>query len=294
MSAVGDGRGAAADPVNSGLRAFTSPTPPWAPAGRTPPRSSRQLTASPARSCLSRRPGACAAATEFCLVEEPPPQLTAEHRTARDRVWDELVGKNPALFDGPVVACTSLTQTSPHELHLGWARVTYRNFVLRRVPGAAALPSLFVDVLQPTDDGALLVAQMSTATAHPGRWHLPGGSVDHPDAGWPLDTAALRGNAARELLEELGVDIDPDELTLWAVTRGDHGNIGVHFAAPPQPATVPTDRLAAVAPATIAVGQVPELEQVTFVHGPADLKRLDGPHADYLVPLVDRYARILR
>lgn len=53
--------------------------------------------------------------------------------------------------------------------NLGWCRTSYRNFALRCVPGAAALPSLFVDVLQPTDDGVLLVAQMSTATAHPGR-----------------------------------------------------------------------------------------------------------------------------
>ncbi|WP_316779715.1 NUDIX domain-containing protein [Streptomyces sasae] len=232
-------------------------------------------------------------ATELRLVEEPPPQLSAEHRAARDRVWDELASTNSALFDGPVVACTSLTWPHPHELLLGWARVSYRNFALRRVPGATALPSLFVDVLQPTDDGALLVAQMSTATAHPSRWHLPGGSVEHPDAGQPLDTAALRHNAARELLEELGLHTAPDALTLWAVTRGDHGNIGIHFAAPPQPATVLHDRFAAVVSATTAAGQAPELEQITFVHSPVDLKGLDGPHADYLEPLVDRYARIL-
>ncbi|MEU9153662.1 NUDIX domain-containing protein [Streptomyces sp. NPDC048417] len=232
-------------------------------------------------------------ATELRLVEEPPPQLSAEHRAARDRAWDELASTNSALFDGPVVACTSLTQPHPHELVLGWCRASYRNFALRRVPGATALPSLFVDVLQPTDDGALLVAQMSTATAHPGRWHLPGGSVEHPDAGQPLDTAALRHNAARELLEELGVDTAPDDLSLWAVTRGHHGNIGIHFAAPPQPATVLHNRFAAVVSATTAVGQAPELEQITFVHSSADLKGLDGPHADYLEPLVDRYARIL-
>ncbi|MEU9405774.1 NUDIX hydrolase [Streptomyces sp. NPDC048281] len=232
-------------------------------------------------------------ATELRLVEEPPQQLSAEHRAARDRVWDELASNNAALFDGPVVACTSLTQTYPNELLLGWARVSYRNFALRRVPGAAALSSLFVDVLQPTDDGALLVAQMSAATAHPGRWHLPGGSVEHPDAGQPLDTASLRRNAARELREELGVDTAPENLTLWAVTRGEHGNVGVHFAAPPQPAAVLHDRFAAVVSATTAVGQAPELEQITFVHSPADLKALDGPHVDYLEPLVDRYARIL-
>ncbi|MEU5243827.1 NUDIX hydrolase [Streptomyces asoensis] len=232
-------------------------------------------------------------ATELRLVEEPPPQLSAEHRAARDRIWDELSSHNRALFDGPVVACTTLTQPHPHELLLGWARVTYRNFALRQVPGATALPSLFVDVLQPTADGALLVAQMSTATAHPGRWHLPGGSVEPPDAGQTLDTASLRHNAARELLEELGVDTAPDVLTLWAVTRGDYGNIGIHFAAPPQPATVLNERFASVVSATTAVGQAPELEQIRFVHSPADLTALAGPHADYLEPLVDRYARIL-
>ncbi|MDW8478344.1 NUDIX domain-containing protein [Streptomyces scabiei] len=212
---------------------------------------------------------------------------------ARDRVWDELAQANPFLFDGPVVACTSLDQPNPHEVVLGWARVTYRNFALRRVPGARALPSLFVDVLQPTDDGALLVAQMSAATAHPGRWHLPGGSVEHPDADTPLDTTALRHNAARELLEELGIDTAPDELKLWALTRGDHGNIGVHFVAPPQPTTALNDRFTAVVSAATAVGQAPELDRITFIHAPADLKALDGPHADYLAPLVDRYTRIL-
>ncbi|MEV6532761.1 NUDIX domain-containing protein [Streptomyces sp. NPDC051639] len=233
-------------------------------------------------------------ATELRLVEEPPPQLSTEHRAARDRVWDELATANPALFDGPVVACTSLSQPNPREVVLGWARVSYRNFALRRVPGAAALPSLFVDVLQPTDDGSLLVARMSTATAHPGRWHLPGGSVEHPDPGATLDTAGLRHNAARELLEELGIDTAPDDLTLWALTRGDHGNIGVHFAAPPQPAAVLTDRFTAVVSAAAAVDQTPELDRISFVHTPADLKALTGPHADYLEPLVDRYARILR
>ncbi|MFJ8140827.1 NUDIX domain-containing protein [Streptomyces sp. NPDC096013] len=232
-------------------------------------------------------------ATELHLIEKPPPRLSAEHQAARDRAWDELAHNNPALFDGPVVACTSLTQPSPHELVVGWARVTYRNFALRRVPGARALPALFVDVLQPTDDGALLVAQMSTATAHPGRWHLPGGSVEHPDAGQPLNTTALRHNAARELQEELGADTAPEDLTLWAVSRGNHGNIGIHFAAPPQPATTLNDRFTAALRATAAVSQAPELDRIAFVRRPADLKALDGPHVDYLEPLVNRYAQLL-
>lgn len=82
-------------------------------------------------------------ATELRLVEGPPPRLSAEHQAARDRVRDEPARVGPYLFDGPVVACTSLDQENPHEPVLGWARVTYRNFALRHVPGARSLPSLF-------------------------------------------------------------------------------------------------------------------------------------------------------
>ena len=78
---------------------------------------------------------------------------------------------------------------------------------------------------------------MSAATAHPGRLHLPGLSVEHSDAGQPLDTAALRHNAARELLEELGVDTAPYDLTLWAVTRGHHGNSRQVVSVPTYKAT---------------------------------------------------------
>ncbi|XUL94471.1 hypothetical protein ACQ86D_00260 [Streptomyces galilaeus] len=60
----------------------------------------------------------------------------------------------------------------------------------------------------------------------------------------------------------------------------------------PQPATVLNDRFTAAVCATAAAGQAPELDRIAFVHGPADLKTLDGPHIDYLGPLVDRYARI--
>jgi hypothetical protein len=35
----------------------------------------------------------------------------------------------------------------------------------------------------------------------------------------------------------------------------------------------------------------PELDQIAFGHAPAALKAVEGPHADYLEPLVDRYAR---
>jgi hypothetical protein len=62
----------------------------------------------------------------------------------------------------------------------------------------------------------------------------------------------------------------------------------------PAPAReVLNDRFTAAVCVTTAVGQAPELDRIAFVHSPADLKALDGPHVDYLEPLVDRYTRIL-
>jgi hypothetical protein len=96
------------------------------------------------------------------LVEAPPPRLSPEDRRAMDDAWDAAVRANPALFDGPVAACTSLEREEPQGLALTWVRATYRLYALRRVPGASVrLPSLFVAVAQPADDGRLLLGRMS-------------------------------------------------------------------------------------------------------------------------------------
>lgn len=153
-------------------------------------------------------------------AEEPP--LSPSDEAARDRVWGNAVQANPALFDGPVVACAELERTGPRILRLSWVRVTYRHYALRRVPGATALPSLFVNVIQPTEDGRVLAARMSPSTAAPGHWQLPGGSVEPPRDGEVLDEASLGGQAARELVEELGIDAAAETLRLWAVTRGEN------------------------------------------------------------------------
>ncbi len=205
-------------------------------------------------------------------------------------MWDKAVQANPNLFDGPVVACAGLEWDGPHSLVLSWTRVTYRHYALRRVPGATSwLPSLFVNVVQPTDDGCLLAARMSSSTAAPGRWQLPGGSVEPPEDHEVLDEAALSRHAARELAEETGIDTAPEHLNRLAVTRGEHGSIGLVFLAPPQPTSVLRERFAALVAAEQALGREPELDQIALVRSPDDLAELDGPHADYLEPVVRRY-----
>ncbi|MGW2642686.1 NUDIX hydrolase [Streptomyces sp. NPDC001348] len=226
------------------------------------------------------------------LVETPPPELPAEERSAMDRVWDEAVRANPTLFDGPVAALTGLTWEERHGLVLSWTRASYRLRALRGVPGATAwLPSLFVCVLQPTDDGRLLVGRMAPWTAAPGRWQLPGGSVEPPAAGEDLDLAALRRHAARELAEETGADTGPEALTLGLATRGRTGSVGILFLAPACSAASLYERYAALADAETAQGREPEFDRLALVGSPDALAALGGPHVDYLEPVVRDFAK---
>ena len=207
-----------------------------------------------------------------------------------DRVWDAKVRDNPNFFDGPVLVCAGAHRERPDELTVSWVRTTYRHFALRRVPFSTSwLPSFFVSVLQPADDGRLLVGRMSNSTAAPGRWQLPGGSLEPPEGDAPLDMSALHRHAARELIEETGIDASPGDLTFWNVTRAGNGGIGVLFRAPSLPEARLRERFEAMAAAERAQGREPELDTIALIRSTAQLPDLAGPHADYLEPIVRRY-----
>ncbi|ANZ14105.1 NUDIX hydrolase [Streptomyces noursei ATCC 11455] len=225
------------------------------------------------------------------LVEVAAPELSEDERLVMDRAWSAAVRANPSLFDGPVAASAGLVRDEPDGVLLSWMRTTYRHFALRRVPGVTAwLPALFVTVVQPSDDGRMLVGRQSSWTAAPGRWQLPGGSIEPPAPHAPLDIAALRRNAVRELAEETGNDAAPDDLALWLVTRGARASVGVVFRAPSQPADWLLERHAALGASERAKGREPELERVRLVRAPEELSDLGGPCVDHLEPVVRRYA----
>ncbi|MGW1174815.1 NUDIX hydrolase [Kitasatospora sp. NPDC002543] len=223
------------------------------------------------------------------LAETPVPGLSAEHRSAMDRVWEKATSANPSLFDGPAVICTTLEQRDG-AVDLSWAATTYRRFALRRVPGAPVVSSVFVTVAQPVEDGRIVVGRMSASTAAPGRWQLPGGNVEPPQGGACLDEAELRRQGAKELSEETGIEVAADALVLLAITRGENGNVGLHYLAPELPEPLVLARFAGVVEAETAQGRAAELEEIVLLASPKDLAGLDGQHVDYLEPLLEHYA----
>ncbi|MGA5704744.1 NUDIX hydrolase [Peterkaempfera bronchialis] len=227
-------------------------------------------------------------ATGVRLAETPAPELAAEHQSAMDRVWEKATAANPSLFDGPAVICTAL-ERHDGAVDLSWAATTYRRFALRRVPGAPVVSSVFVTVAQPVEDGRIVVGRMSVSTAAPGRWQLPGGNVEPPRSGETLDEAELRRQAAKELAEEAWIDVAADALALLSITRGENGNVGLHYLAPPLPERLVMARFADVAEAEAAQGRAAELDEIVLLASPKDLAELDGQHVDYLEPLLEHY-----
>ncbi|MFF0433713.1 NUDIX hydrolase [Streptomyces sp. NPDC004327] len=238
------------------------------------------------------------------FVEHPAPVLTPGERTGVDRLWAETTARNPAAFDGQVVASLGVERHAAGPLVVRWAAVPYRMRGLRALRAAERVPgSLFVTVLLPCEgDGeeggevGLVVGRGSAATAAPGRWTLPGGAVEPPPAGQALDMTALRGHAARELVEETGVEVPGEKLEPWGLTRGRRfGSLGFHFLAPPLPKALVRSTHAALAhaPAPLSApggdaAAEPELDALAFVPSSAAAERL-GPGADYLPQLLDRY-----
>ncbi|MET7758950.1 NUDIX domain-containing protein [Streptomyces sp. NPDC005389] len=223
------------------------------------------------------------------FVERPPPVLTPWEQGEVDRLWAVTQARSPTTFDGLLVASLGIDLPSPGVLVARWARLSYRHRALRVLRPPGDVPgSVFVTVLLPTEQG-LVVGRGASTTAAPGRWTLPGGSVEPPGDGRPLDGAALRRDAVRELDEELGVRVADGEARLFAVTRGRRfGSLGFHFLVPPVTRDLVLRRHGELVAAETGHGAGPELDEVAFVTSPAEADRL-GPGADYLPQLLRRY-----
>jgi 8-oxo-dGTP pyrophosphatase MutT (NUDIX family) len=232
------------------------------------------------------------APTRLRLAAAAPPALAPAEQAILDELWDEAVAAKPTLFDGAVTASGGLRwdEREPGTITLTWLRATYRRYMPPRDADSLLwLPHLFVSVVQPTNDGSLLVGRMASWTSAPGRWQLPSGTGEPPasDAD-PLEVSDLRALAARELREETGTETGPARLSLWRVSRGRQGDVGVLFLAPPLPAAALRARYEALVAAERAAGAEPELDRIAFVRTDADVAALGQPRGD-LTPILREF-----
>lgn len=220
--------------------------------------------------------------------EVPSPALPLEVQAAIDKAWGEMLEANPAVFDGPVILCSGLSDL-PDQLTVSWSRASFRYRTVRQIPAAPALSSMFACVLQPTSDGRLVVGRMSGSTSSPGLLQFPGGILEPPPPGQPLTISAVARHAAVELREETGICASAEDLRLWVVARRSNGNVGFFFLAPSVRAETVIQRHASLIRAERSEGQEPEFAEVSLITVSADLDQLIGQPVDYLRPLVDRF-----
>lgn len=210
------------------------------------------------------------------------PRVPHEEAQAADRLFDAARRRNPGLFDGPLVLVDRCSfEAVSSRMVVWWSPSTYRSLALRSF--GYRISTLFVTVLVPTPGGAVLVGRAGPLTAKAGLWQFPGGSVTPPPTGTPVDVDHLAAEASRELLEETGLWRDPRSLSLWAVCRGDHDNVGVCFRA----ADMDVRQLADVRD-FVRTRDEPELDQLAVVGTDAELAEL-GRSVDYVDPCLRLY-----
>ncbi|RMI28454.1 NUDIX hydrolase [Nocardia stercoris] len=148
--------------------------------------------------------------------------------------WRLTSMRNPTLFNGPLVRSHGVSWESDSCV-VSWSRSNYAHYLWRHAPGNSPdrpyARAVYVSVVARTDDGSLVLGRMATETSSPGRIQLPGGNVVPPITDDDLTEDAVRRHAACEFREEVGVELDPEALRLWAIKVGGAGDIGVFYLA---------------------------------------------------------------
>jgi 8-oxo-dGTP pyrophosphatase MutT (NUDIX family) len=135
-----------------------------------------------------------------------PLTLPAHLKRAVDEHWD---AEGEGFFRGLVLSVTSIVQRS-EKLNVQLVCSDYAHYLYttrHRLTGQNALRAAYTSCLLRTNDGQFVIAEMGGATQTPGRLQLPGGNIDQNDIG-AQGSVDVAGSIAREMLEELGLNLD--------------------------------------------------------------------------------------
>lgn len=119
-----------------------------------------------------------------------------------DEAWSRLRADNPKYHDGGVLHVLGVVRNGHGGVSMHLAESSYRFHAVRRLGIDTGIRPLGVKGLA-THHGQVLVGRRSARTgSYPGCWeYVPGGGVEPPVAGGPVDTCDV---LRRELREESG------------------------------------------------------------------------------------------
>ena len=168
-------------------------------------------------------------------VTDSPIVLPPELQKEVDQHWQGVIAERPNLFNGPVYSVTDV-KLSPHALIVTMAPTNFAHSVYSENydAGEYAYRVLHSAALVVTSDNQILLGEMDQQTARTGAICCSGGAIDPSDVHNGI--VDLAGNTARELGEELGINVnDPAQVASFAPyylkTGGPKGKITVVYRA---------------------------------------------------------------
>jgi 8-oxo-dGTP pyrophosphatase MutT (NUDIX family) len=133
--------------------------------------------------------------------------LPAGIRAKVDQYWQELVTKNPRLHKGEAFTVTSVKKVNDN-MTVTLAETDYAHYLYSQQVGHLedyAVRVIHSAALVITGDNKFIFGSMGGHTSRPGIIQCAGGGIDHDDI--EDDIVDIEHNTARELAEELGIDV---------------------------------------------------------------------------------------
>ncbi len=135
-------------------------------------------------------------------------ELPKEIRKEIEVFWEKQVEKNPHLFNGEVWNVTKFDELE-NTISLTVQKTNYAHYLYDErvgLKGKYACYNLNGGILLETLDKKYIVGEMSEETSYPNGLQITGGNLDENDI--KIDGSIdLIGNIARELQEELNIDL---------------------------------------------------------------------------------------
>lgn len=155
--------------------------------------------------------------------------LNVKERECINAFWKTYSKTKPYLFNGKILAIESV-KFEKETAVLKWYQSTYAHYLMskQRVSDVQNCCILYCSIILETTNGNIVLGKMSSTTSTAGKILLPGGNVELENG--ILDNDICKQNAVRELKEEIGFELFPENLQLLAIkSQGKNGEVGLFF-----------------------------------------------------------------